>query len=1237
MHRPEQCNLPEFGLELINKSKLVRAGWRQQFNANEELLTLIREQFDNMLSQGIIKQVPDNVVANADQFNMQVHRVVVVQKLIIDPHSKATRRKVRITLDLRQLNENTVRMKAQMPLIEQFAEVFIGCRIFTDLDFPDYFYQFPLSKEAEYSLCFRAPDGNLMALTKSPMGASNTPGFVQEFLNVRILAAVEESLRAETRRAGRAALQHAIDGYIDNMTCATRGIIVNGKYPLYPPDSPEEAQLVEAHLQLLETIFSKCLQVGLRLPDEFKKCAFLMTKSVTLGIVFDGKETRVDETRVRALLELNVPAKPDIQFLRTAVAQFGYYRRFCRSTAYLTSLNLLNQLRVRCEQQHIYVQDQWDVDPVTKQKSTIHTAAYNLLKHELINSSARGIVDYRKPVYLYTDASLLAWGALLTQVNDDGFEVPIYIFGKQFTEPQTRASTQLREAYAVRAAVQKLGLKSLLMDIIWRTDNSNNLSMYDSTDPKIRAIYLEIQHVIRKAQHIKGEANVFADALSRHKSIIESGPAEVINTVTIVDGPETVVRSTSLYRSIRDIPFFRDLAAAQAQYVYGNASFPAATMKRLQSVVIPDQDGHAGFTLALLEGNPYIPKEATDIAKQVLFMSHDLRCHIGYNETLNGLVRVHLANATKFAKDYIASCIRCQHTKTPTHPPKVGTIDPMIVSYPLQLVQVDFKGPVDPTQTATPDTIKYLLTISDLHSRFTLFIPTAKDDAEAAINGITQLINLCGLPTAVQTDHGTHFGSRFQLFLEKNGIQHLTSKTPYRPETMGVAERSHLSITTLLKPLLSPEKLARWYDYVGEAQRTHNQRITSTTGVSPHKAFFGWEATSPLQAHLQLHDENYVPEAREGTRRLVEFNSAVSALREILAHGKLTTPNPNIKPGDFVLVYYPTKVHKLKSYYRGPYVVISQDPNPNYYVVAYPLLGFTSINEKDKYEDETKVHISRLIKYNMDRSSILEEIKYEEGYDHDAIEEIVGHTFANGQYTFSVRWNSGGISPANLSDLLKMKVFTQYIHLHKLDRKQLDAQRRDEEKSISQDFATPLIHTDNSATTSSTSTTLLPNSSGQASPSQTNTANSDTNTEPSTPQTITVENDVEDSLPLELSKKRKRNNPNGEILIYGLPLYLKKGELNPALRDLPPPEARLFKIGQSVDYITGNFSGTIVELLTPSYAQWRYKVDIGTSIETKFENTLTGTVTNGPRRSKPNGKFTVGYVKSITTSSTSTR
>ena len=138
-----------------------------------------------------------------------------------------------------------------------------------------------------------------------------------------------------------------------------------------------------------------------------------------------------------AIREFQTPrSKKDV---RTFLGLAGYYRRFIHNFSFIAApLSDLGQQR-RCR---------------TRWTGNKNQLAFEELRRALQKEPVLQTPDYSRPFTLHTDASNRGVGAVLSQSQDDGSDLPVAFYSRKLLPRETRYTTTEKECLAVVSAVQ---------------------------------------------------------------------------------------------------------------------------------------------------------------------------------------------------------------------------------------------------------------------------------------------------------------------------------------------------------------------------------------------------------------------------------------------------------------------------------------------------------------------------------------------------------------------------------------------------------------------------------------------------------------------------------------------------------------------------------------------------------------------------------------------------------------
>ena len=173
--------------------------------------------------------------------------------------------KLRFCIDLRKLNQRTVRDNYSLPRIDHILQLLIGAEWFCTLDLRSGYWQVELTDEAKPLTAFTCGPLGFYECEKMPFGASNAPATFQRLM--------ENCL-------GDLNLRWCVV-YLDD-------IIVYGK-------SPEEI------LERLGTVFEKLRKAGLKLKPS--KCKFFKEQIKFLGHIVSKEGISTCPEKVHAVQE----------------------------------------------------------------------------------------------------------------------------------------------------------------------------------------------------------------------------------------------------------------------------------------------------------------------------------------------------------------------------------------------------------------------------------------------------------------------------------------------------------------------------------------------------------------------------------------------------------------------------------------------------------------------------------------------------------------------------------------------------------------------------------------------------------------------------------------------------------------------------------------------------------------------------------------------------------------------
>ena len=169
--------------------------------------------------------------------------------------------------------------------------------------------------------------------------------------------------------------------------------------------------------------------------------------------------------------------------------------------------------------------------------------------------------------------------------------------------------------------------------------------------------------------------------------------------------------------------------------------------------------------------------------------------HLGADKTLGRLKeRFYWPGHYEDVRDWCRTCAVCASRKSPPAKPR-APLEPIIASYPMQLVAVDIVGPFPESESGNC----YILVVADYFTRYTEAYPLPNQEATTVANVLVNEFFLrYSPPERLHSDQGRNFESAIitetcrLLGVEKSRT------TPYHPQSDGLVERFNRTLLDML-------------------------------------------------------------------------------------------------------------------------------------------------------------------------------------------------------------------------------------------------------------------------------------------------------------------------------------------------------------------------------------------------------------------------------------------------------
>ena len=182
-------------------------------------------------------------------------------------------------------------------------------------------------------------------------------------------------------------------------------------------------ETLDEHLQKMETILTRLRDAGLKV--NAAKSSFCAHEIEYLGYILTRDGIKPQPKKVQAILVLNLPN--NVKELRHFLGMVQYYQdMWARRSEMLAPLtDLVGSCReTKTTRVNKTKKKPWWWDPT-------HQQAFDNVKVAIAKETVQAYPDFSKPFEIFTDASSMQLGAVITQDNR-----PIAFFSRKFSETQ---------------------------------------------------------------------------------------------------------------------------------------------------------------------------------------------------------------------------------------------------------------------------------------------------------------------------------------------------------------------------------------------------------------------------------------------------------------------------------------------------------------------------------------------------------------------------------------------------------------------------------------------------------------------------------------------------------------------------------------------------------------------------------------------------------------------------------
>lgn len=951
-------DLIEHSIELKPDSKPI---FTKQYRLPESQKREIQQQLEKMEEEGIIEK------CTASGWNSPL---ILVPKT----DSEGQRKKYRLVVDFRKLNEATIPMKFPIPHIDSIIDEFDGAKFFSTLDLNGAFYQIKMREKDKHYTSFQ---NNFFSyqFVSMPQGLSTSPATMQFVANLLLKDLFARGVRI----------------YMDDIVIFTKTL--------------------KEHIELLREIFSRLRRHNFKLKIE--KCFFLKEKIEYLGFIISGEGSLPNPNKTECINKY--PRPRTVTEVQRFLGLCNYYRKFINNFAKMAK-PLYN---LCCA----------DVPFVWNQACE---NGFEDLKRAVSNPPVLAFPDFNETFVVHTDASNIAVAAVLSQL-----ERPIQFASKTLNNAQKNYSTIEKELYAIIYALEIFRHYLLGFEFILYCDHKPLIYLFNTKrfESRMYRWKLQISDYRFKILYKQGAQNTVADALSRIETeksqtleeVLRNTDTHLLRALTRSKSREleiltkiqnenndtksyenTLNKSTNMEKR-NPIDFFYveennnvlintdktdhifyifqrkncELKRKIEHKLGANLNLPDDVLNGIPYSIdknrtifilpqIPRDDERVMITKLTLQNimklcvdydyneisinidikNPQHYFEFKYLCREIFHRSeikitfylnkvmevctiedintilktyHDspLAGHVSFEKTKNSIRRYYSwPTMNEDIKKYCKTCEVCKKSKITKHTRSHMQIT-STASYPFQKVYVDHV--IVHKQSGLYKYSAILTCICEL-TKYAIAIKVQDLTALTAAKKLVKHVFLKhNIPATLVSDQGSAFTS--QLFSEITKlfkIRKITT-TPYRPNA-NIVERFHKTLSQLMTAIVH-ENPNDWVDHIDSAVFAYNNTMHSATGFTPHELLYGFNVQlpdkikrdeSPIYNYDNFHDEIRHKLAKNWR---LAHNNIVNA-KEKNKHQYDKHCNPiDVKVGDKVYVYREVRDHKYASHYDGPFTI----------------------------------------------------------------------------------------------------------------------------------------------------------------------------------------------------------------------------------------------------------------------------------------------------------------------------
>ena len=159
---------------------------------------------------------------------------------------------------------------------------------------------------------------------------------------------------------------------------------------------------------------------------ELEKVYFCAPFGILLGHIVCKQGLMMDPAKIAIIV--NLPPPTSVRQLRTTLGHTGYYRKFIKGYAQITT-PMEQQLKK-------YIKFEWTPEC---------QASLDILKEKMVTAPILVLPDWNKEFHVHVDASFIALGIVLAQSGEGNIDHPISFASRKLSTAEKNYTTTERE------------------------------------------------------------------------------------------------------------------------------------------------------------------------------------------------------------------------------------------------------------------------------------------------------------------------------------------------------------------------------------------------------------------------------------------------------------------------------------------------------------------------------------------------------------------------------------------------------------------------------------------------------------------------------------------------------------------------------------------------------------------------------------------------------------------------